>query len=77
MGDANSVYYNHGNSSDYAVITDFINGIDRIQLHGSVADYKQSSQGNDVLLYYGVNQDLVAKFQNIASLDLNNSANFV
>ena len=77
LGDSNQAYYSTGGDLDYVVITDFTAGIDTVQLHGSATDYQQSQQGSDVFLSYGVNQDLVAKFEAISYLDLNTSVTFV
>ncbi len=75
LGDTQTAYYSTGGNLDYAVITDFTNGIDTLQLHGSATDYQQSTQGSDLFLYYGV--DLVAQFQHLTLLDLNSSTTFV
>ena len=77
LGDADQAYYSTGGDSDYAIITDFTAGIDRVQLYGSAADYQQSSQAGDLFLYYGDNQDLAAQFKNITALDFNSSVTFV
>lgn len=39
LGDAKTGYYGQTGNSDYALITDFDTTVDRIQLHGSYADY--------------------------------------
>ncbi|MCG8363709.1 MAG: DUF642 domain-containing protein, partial [Pseudanabaenales cyanobacterium] len=77
LGDANSAYYNAGGSLDYALIQDFTAGIDTVQLHGSAADYQQSSQAGNVFLYHGITQDLVAQFEHLNSLDFNSNVTFV
>ena len=76
LGDTSSAYYSTGGSLDYVVIQALTVGIDTVQLHGSAADYQQSSQAGDVFLYHGINQDLVAQFENITSLDLNSNVTF-
>ncbi|MFG6107750.1 NF038122 family metalloprotease [Leptothoe sp. EHU-05/26/07-4] len=77
LGDINQAYYSKDSELDYVIVTDFTVGIDMLQLHGAAADYHQSSQGNDVFLYYGTSQDLIARLDNISSLDLNSSVTFV
>ena len=39
LGDSSNPYYVGGGDSDFAVITDFQSGTDKIQLHGDINDY--------------------------------------
>ncbi|NEQ50852.1 MAG: hypothetical protein F6K11_12075 [Leptolyngbya sp. SIO3F4] len=78
LGDVNQAYYLADDRLDYALIKDFTVGIDILQLHGSIGDYHHTSEGSDTLIYYGVNQELVAWLQNTNDFNLNsNSVNFV
>ncbi|PSN10062.1 hemolysin, partial [filamentous cyanobacterium CCP5] len=74
LGDAKGAYYGLDGVADFATIKDFVIGIDILQLHGSAASYQQSRVNSDLLVYYGVNQDLIAKFEGLNSLDLYNSS---
>ena len=53
LGDARGVFYNDGNSknlgaSDYALITDFMSGVDKLQLLGSLEDYFYNSASGEL-----------------------------
>ena len=77
LGDANTAFYSTGGDQDYAVIQDFTAGLDTVQLHGSASNYHQSSQAGDLFLYHGPNQDLVAQFESLTSLNFNSHVTFV
>ena len=84
LGNAHQAYYTGFYSWDYAVIKDFNSQEDKLQLHGSIDDYRTvSSQGNTYLYnttahYWCPANDLVAVFKDNASVVLNtDSVEFV
>jgi Ca2+-binding RTX toxin-like protein len=66
LGDGQGAYYSTGGDQDYAVITDFTAGEDRLQLYGTWADYQQVVQDGNLLLSYG--NDRIAQFTGVTSL---------
>ena len=69
LGDVNNAYYVGQGTQDFTTVTDFDSNVDSLELHGSIGDYQQSQQGDDLLLSY--QNDLIAVFQNSSTLDLN------
>ena len=78
LGDSTDVYYDANATSDYAIITDFAKGIDRLQLNGVVGDYAFGSLtgGYYDLTYAG---ELIAKVKGsvLVTGDLPTIADFV
>ena len=86
LGSAQSVYYADSDVDalpddwiglqDYAAITDFEEGVDIVQLHGSAASYslslEEDSSGVSMRLSFG--NDAVAVFKGVDSLDLSSSS---
>jgi hypothetical protein len=69
LGDTDHAYYVGQGDLDYATLTDFDSNTDTLALHGSIGDYQQTRQGNDLWLSY--QNDLIAVLQNTSTLDLN------
>ncbi|MEM9216357.1 MAG: NF038122 family metalloprotease [Cyanobacteria bacterium P01_F01_bin.150] len=77
LGSTLQSYYQDNGNADYALIKDFSSANDRLQLHGHSDSYHQQQQGDDLYLYYyGNSLDLVAIFENITTLDLNQISSF-
>ena len=78
LGDSTDVYYDANATSDYAIITDFAKGIDRLQLNGVAGDYAFGSLtgGYYDLTYTG---ELIAKVKGsvLVTADLPAIADFV
>ncbi|MGP1383529.1 MAG: cadherin-like domain-containing protein [Thainema sp.] len=80
LGNAHGTYYKGFLGWDYAIVKDFNAQEDTLQLHGSAEEYRTiSSQGNTYLYNksgfgWFTKLDLVAVFENNASVDLNSSA---
>ncbi len=78
LGDSTNVYYDANATSDYAIITDFAKGIDRLQLNGVAGDYAFGSLtgGYYDLTYAG---ELIAKVKGsvLVTGDLPTIADFV
>jgi len=78
LGDSTDVYYEANATSDYAIITDFAKGTDRLQLNGVAGDYAFGSLtgGYYDLTYSG---ELIAKVKGsvLVTGDLPAIANFV
>ena len=78
LGDAIQSYYLGQGNEDYALIQDFNEAEDLVQLHGSTADYTQQYQdGSTYVFYQGSTSDLVAIFENIASVNFSSGFSFV
>jgi Ca2+-binding RTX toxin-like protein len=78
LGDANGAYYLGNGNLDYALIKDFNAATDIVQLHGSTANYSQQQQGGDTYLFYqGTSVDLIAIFENKASVNFSVGFTFV
>lgn len=76
LGDASRAYYLGNSDRDYALIKDFDPLQDTVLMYGSAANYTQQHQGSDIYLFYqGASPDLIAIFENKASLNF--SAGFV
>jgi Ca2+-binding RTX toxin-like protein len=83
LGDNVNSYYDDQNiassgGSDYAIIADFNQNEDRIQLHGTASDYRLVVSGANTNLYIdkaGTEIDeLIGVFQNITGLNLSSNA---
>ena len=70
LGSTEQAYYQVDGDGDFATITDFKVGNDKVQLHGSADDYSVEVKGDDSYLYYGDNSELIAVFEGITNLDL-------
>ena len=76
LGNAKTAYYSQTGNSDYALITDFDTTVDRIQLHGSYADYllTQSPDGlpakTAILSQAGNTDELIGIFAGNSNLSL-------
>ena len=79
LGNATNVYYDDGNTAtngntDYATITDFNPLEDKVQLRGTLANYRLEVAGSNTNLYLvktGAEPDeLIAVFQDITGLNL-------
>jgi Ca2+-binding RTX toxin-like protein len=68
LGDAKDAYYVGQGEQDFVTVTDFKSGVDSLRLHGTASDYQQTTQGNNLLLYY--HNDLIAVVQNSSTLNL-------
>ncbi|MBO0351170.1 hypothetical protein J0895_19245, partial [Phormidium pseudopriestleyi FRX01] len=84
LGDANRTYYDSGvdaetGLNDYAVIADFAIAEDKIQLHGSAADYRLAVSpegmfaGMAIYRQEGDREDLIAIVQDVSDLNLQES----
>ncbi|MFK8186094.1 MAG: NF038122 family metalloprotease [Phormidesmis sp.] len=74
LGNANHAYYVENGDFDYVLIRDFNAAEDTIQLNGAVDSYTQQQQGNDTHLFK--QGELVAVFENTASVDFNRGFSF-
>ena len=70
LGSESQAYYLASGNSDFATITDFKVGNDKVQLHGSFDDYTVEVSAGNSQLYYGENHELIAVFQGIEGIDL-------
>ncbi|MEO1621818.1 MAG: LamG-like jellyroll fold domain-containing protein, partial [Cyanobacteria bacterium J06632_3] len=78
LGDSNQAYYQANGDFDYALIKDFSAAEDSLQLYGNLGSYTQQQQGNNLHLYYqGTSSELIAVFENTASLDLASVSVFI
>ncbi|AFY85156.1 DUF4347 domain-containing protein [Oscillatoria acuminata] len=84
LGDANRTYYDSGvdaetGMNDYAAIADFAIAEDKIQLHGSAADYRLAVspegmfEGMAIYRQEGDREDLIAIVQDVSDLNLQES----
>lgn len=74
LGDSTQAYYLGNSNLDRAIVADFTLGEDRIQLHGSAAEYQlREANGHTQIRSSG---DLVAIVQNSTGLNLNDSSVF-
>jgi hypothetical protein len=84
LGDANRTYYDSGvdaetGLNDYAAIADFAIAEDKIQLHGSAADYRLAASpeemfpGMAIYRQEGDREDLIAIVQDVSDLNLQES----
>ncbi|MEO1592598.1 MAG: hypothetical protein AAFU71_15090, partial [Cyanobacteria bacterium J06632_22] len=73
LGDTSAAYYTGAGAQDFALITDFTEGEDILQLYGSASAYTQSTVGNELHLYYG-GTELVAILENVTSINLNGAS---
>jgi Ca2+-binding RTX toxin-like protein len=91
LGNANYVYYNVIGNSDFALITDFQNGLDKIRLKGAPADYTLSLTATpgapagslDTRIFFGTTTELIGIVSGVGQaggapvLSLTNSTQFV
>lgn len=78
LGDAYDAFYRFQGNSDYAVIEDFISGVDTIQLHGSADNYNLNISGSNTEIFYGSDLIAILKGAQLTDADLSNgSFNFV
>jgi Ca2+-binding RTX toxin-like protein len=93
LGMSNAVFYDDGTASsgqfDYALITDFTIGQDKIQLNGIASSYKlvtssfsgAGSSAQDTLIYRlksgGQFDELIGVVQDVTGLNLNSSSQFI
>ena len=78
LGDQYGAFYSFQGNSDYAVIEDFISGVDTIQLYGVADNYNLNISGSNTEIFYGSDLIAVLKGAQLTDADLNNgSFNFV
>lgn len=80
LGNAHKAYYTGLYHWDYAVLHDFVDGEDNVQLHGSATEYRTVSGWGNTYLYHQAGSnwcpkfDLVAVFEDNTNFDLNSSS---
>ncbi len=77
LGDSTSTYYGENGDQDYAVIDNFTQGEDIIQLYGSSDDYTVGSSvfnSDDLGIYF--QDDLIGVVNDASNLSLNDSQSF-
>ena len=73
LGDSRGIFYNDGNKKaegrdDYARITDFVRGIDKLQVVDARYAFQSTSSGTELYLQQGRSLELIAVLDGVNTL---------